>query len=170
MEEKNMPKDEWNLSKEREFMENLLCKRFNFFLLFFSIVSAGAIQTAIEDYFIISMAILLVGGVILWLLASVLKRGQDKFEIIFGLLDKNHPAIIVDNMTPKNKSRRKYIGIHIPQCCCLIITLFFVIELFYYIIRSQLIIDGIIIGFSGGIGAGLAFGIIKLLTQQNTKI
>ena len=39
-----MNNEDWSLSKEREFIENLFCKTFNFFVLFFSIVFAGALH------------------------------------------------------------------------------------------------------------------------------
>jgi hypothetical protein len=84
----------WDISKEREFIENLLCQRFNFFLAFFSIVSAGAIGTihyeAGKVNVIASAVILLVGGFICWLIRSVLSRSQEKLDII---LDHGCPVM-----------------------------------------------------------------------------
>ena len=34
--------EDWNMSDEREFMENLLCQRFNFFLILFSLFLTAA--------------------------------------------------------------------------------------------------------------------------------
>ena len=37
------PISNWDMSQERAFLENLLSQRFNFFLVFFSLVVAGVL-------------------------------------------------------------------------------------------------------------------------------
>lgn len=126
--------DNWGMSQERAFIENLLCQRFNFFMVFFSIVVAGAIGTidfsSSKVNLIVSIAVLIVGSVICWLLKSVLKRSQEKLDIILDhLIPAEHPAKIVDERARKGGSRRRFIGELIPTLCCIILTGALVTEL-----------------------------------------
>lgn len=54
-------KENWDLSQERAFVENLLSQRFNFFLIMFSLVIAGAVNanTKFELVAILSIGLLL---------------------------------------------------------------------------------------------------------------
>src|SRR5690242_9488913 len=104
----------WDMSQERAFVENLLNQRFNFFLVFFSLVVAGSVNAKTQVMFDI---ILGVGAVIGLLFTLVLSRTQQKLELILEDLftDKSHPATIIDRRTHKLVgSRLRFIGFYIP--------------------------------------------------------
>jgi hypothetical protein len=65
----------WDMSHERAFMETLLGQRFNFFLVFFSFVLAGALNSHTQRYF---QLILSLGTIICWRLALVVIRTQQE--------------------------------------------------------------------------------------------
>ena len=113
----------WDMSQERAFIEDLLCKRFNFFIIFFSVIAAGAIN-AIQYDLLLSGSILSIGLVVCWPLRSVLARSQEKLDIILDqLLPDDHPAKELDRRSRKGGSRRRVIGVTIPLICCWVLTL-----------------------------------------------
>ncbi len=106
----------WDMSQERAFIENLLGQRFNFFLIFFSLVVAGALNAKSQLHFQI---VLTIGGIICGLFAQVLARSQQKLDLILDDLfqDSTHPARIIDDRAKPKRGKRKIIGILIPQIC-----------------------------------------------------
>jgi len=84
----------WDMSQERMFIENLLSQRFNYFLIFFSLCVAGFANAKNSIY---AEIILILGAVIITLFAMVLKRSQQKLDLIFKNL-KNQ-----DTTRKKNK-------------------------------------------------------------------
>jgi hypothetical protein len=107
----------WDMSQERAFTENLLCQRFNFFLIFFSLTIAGFVNTHNKLY---AELILIIGTTILWMLALTLQRSQQKLDIILNqdiFPDPNHPASIINNAAGSSGSKRRIIGIGIPRLC-----------------------------------------------------
>lgn len=113
--EKNLSK--WDMSQERAFMENLLSQRFNYFIVFYSIVVAGFVNSKNLLY---SQLILILGAIITTLLGSTLHRAQQKLDLILEELfnDKSHPATIINDKAGGSKgSKRRLIGITIPAIC-----------------------------------------------------
>ena len=106
----------WDMSQERVFLENLLNQRFSFFLVVFSLVLAGAINSKAQLHLQI---VLTLGAIVTALFASVLGRSQEKLDIILADLfsDPTHPATIVDRRAKKGGSRRRMIGVWIPRIC-----------------------------------------------------
>lgn len=108
----------WTMSSERAFLENLLCARFNFFLVIFAAIIAGMIAT--EN--LLQVQLVLVSGTALCLLITLtLCRAQFKLDIIFKELREcqpDHPAIKLDNLAG-GWSMRRLIGYGIPGLCCL---------------------------------------------------
>lgn len=84
----------WNLSQEREFSENLLCQRFNFFLVVFSLVAAGAAGANTQRML---LSLLLIGFFICLLLALTIYRNHVKLDWIHQTLHKveGHPIKVV---------------------------------------------------------------------------
>lgn len=119
----------WDMSQERVFIENLLSQRFNFFLVFFSLVVAGAINAKLQYQLQIILGI---GSLICALLASTLERSQEKLDLILSDLfaDETHPASIIDRRASKGGSRRRIIGFLIPRLCCALLMLGFILSLF----------------------------------------
>jgi hypothetical protein len=118
----------WDMSQERAFVENLLGQRFNFFLVFFSVVLAGSVNAKTQ----IQLQILLgIGSAVSLLFASVLGRSQEKLDLILDDLfdDDSHPATIINNRAKKSGSRRRWIGVAIPRVCCAILILGFILSL-----------------------------------------
>jgi hypothetical protein len=111
----------WDMSQERAFIENLLGQRFNFFLIFFSLVVAGALNARSQVHFSI---VLILGAIICWLLAFTLFRSQQKLDLILAELfaDQTHPASIIDKKAG-GLSMRRLIGYVIPLICCIALTL-----------------------------------------------
>jgi disulfide bond formation protein DsbB len=121
----------WDMSQERMFIENLLCQRFNYFLIFFSITIAG-FSGAKSNY--IGEAILIFGAIITTMFANVLRWNQRKLNFIIDDLhtDDSHPSTIIDKMA--GTSRRKVIGIYIPTLCSVSIICASVINLLYLLL------------------------------------
>ena len=94
----------WDMSQERAFIENLLNHRFNFFLVFFSIVLAGAVNAKTQTHLQIILGL---GSVICVLFAMVLRRSQEKLDLILNDLftDESHPYTIIDKRAKKCGSR-----------------------------------------------------------------
>src|ERR1700686_35842 len=108
----------WDMSQERAFNENLLGQRFNFLLVFFSIVAAGAVQA--RERPILQAIILSVGSLIVLCLMLAIGRTQQKLDIMLGFLfnDPAHPSAIVNNRAA-GPSFRKLVGYVVPCICFL---------------------------------------------------
>jgi hypothetical protein len=111
----------WDVSQERAFIETLVNQRFNFFLIFFSLVIAGAVNAKVQQHL---NAILIVGSIVCCLLARVLWRVQKKLNLILGELHKSetHPAGVI-NKSAGGGSARNLIGYVIPLICCTVLIL-----------------------------------------------
>lgn len=111
----------WDMSQERAFIEILLNQRFNFFMVFFSVVLAGALNAKVQLYFQI---ILTLGAVVTASFAVLLTRSQEKLDLILQDLysDATHPAAII-NKRAKGRSRRRLVGIWIPRFCVAVLVL-----------------------------------------------
>ena len=110
-------RDSWSMSDERAFMENLLCSRFNFFLVFFTLVIAAAVSTSNAGHFKI---VLTLGTAISIPFALTIARAQRKLDIALDnhlFKTPGHPAKIL-NEECRGPSMRKWIGYWIPLACC----------------------------------------------------
>jgi hypothetical protein len=118
----------WDMSQERAFIENLLSQRFNFFLVFFSIVIAGAVNAKLQSHLHIILGI---GFLVCVLLALTLDRSQEKLDLILEELfaDEKHPACIINKKATIGCSRRQIIGYTIPRLCCSLLLLGFIFSL-----------------------------------------
>ena len=108
----------WDMNNERVFMENLLCTRFNFFLVFFSLVIGGALSTVNPDH--VKM-VLSVGALISVPFAGTIARSQQKLNIILNdyLFHEEGPVkTINDACKGKGIGMRNCIGYWIPLICC----------------------------------------------------
>jgi hypothetical protein len=110
-------KESWGFPQEREFIENLLCQRFNFLLVFFGLVVAGALACKEQLYLQI---LLWLGAFITFLISMTIAGLQWKLDIILGkiYLDRDSPiAFFYHNVC---KLRASYIiGYLIPSICTL---------------------------------------------------
>ncbi len=95
----------WDMSQERVFIETLLNQRFNYLIVFFSVVIAGAINTGNELHFKI---ILTIGALVSYLLFSSLQRSKVKLDLIIEDLksDPSHPVKVIDFLA-NDKARER---------------------------------------------------------------
>jgi hypothetical protein len=113
----------WDMSQERMFMENLLGQRFNFSVIFFSVVIAGSLNSKSR---ILTALVLSLGALISVLFTRVLARTQEKLDLIIAdlLTDPSDPVSIIDARATKTASKRKIIGHTIPRVCCTVLIVY----------------------------------------------
>ena len=123
------PADAWDMSQERAFIENLLCERFNFLLVFYSLVVAGAFSTSSRLNFSIALTL---GALICSLLSLPIARAQHKLDLILKRIwveQPDHPSKKTNDWASDlsavpwlmrwsvRGSRRGAIGYWIPLLC-----------------------------------------------------
>jgi len=114
-------------TQERNFVENLLCQRFNFLLLTFSVILAGALSA---KYLLIATAVLFIGTTICILVSLTIYRIYVKLDHILKLLNDvpNHPVKIIREKVKALGKKGLFgnlwiIGWVIPALCCTILTI-----------------------------------------------
>lgn len=124
---------DWDLSQERQFMENLFCQRFNFFIVIFSLVVAGA---ATADTAWKLNAVLIIGLVVCKLVWLTVYRNYVKLIWILKRLHKeaHHPVAVSGRAIKALGARGLFgvnpiIGIWIPAFCCVTLLLAAVLAL-----------------------------------------
>jgi hypothetical protein len=90
--------DVWELSQERQFMENLVSNRFNFFIVFFGVILVYAFSTADMDS---RCVILCVGSTFSLFIAVTVHRAQVKLTYILRILHRcrRHPVRRIGRLT-----------------------------------------------------------------------
>jgi hypothetical protein len=121
--DQQLSNDSWDLSQERAFIENLFCQRFNFFIVIFSLVVAGAAAANTQPKLII---ILWIGFVLCILLSLAIYRIYVKLiEILRSLHSIEGHPVAQSGVAVKDLGFRglfgvnAIIGIIIPVICCL---------------------------------------------------
>jgi hypothetical protein len=128
-------KTEWSMSDEREFMENLLCQRFNFFLVLFSLFLAAATGCQNQETALLVLASGTVVCVMVWL---TIYRAHLKHHWIMNakIYVGDHPANVVNRamkLKPGGKSLfsvSRWMGVYIPITCCGILATAAILVLF----------------------------------------
>lgn len=118
----------WNLSKEREFMENLYVGRFNYFLVVFSLFAMAGFANNFKSF---KSIVFYAGVILLFMVWLLLYRGYKKHDRIMRLIFsdmKDHPAhklqklMKIEGYKPKYKVS-KLMGIYIPWFCIIFLLL-----------------------------------------------
>jgi len=106
----------WDMSQERQFIETIMNQRFNFFLVFFAVVLAGAVNAKTRLQLVL---VLLIGTVVSFLLTYTILRAHRKLGTVLDVLwvDETHPSTIIDRAHHKALSVRWVLGILIPWGC-----------------------------------------------------
>jgi hypothetical protein len=97
---------DWDFSREREFMENLFCTRFNFLLVAYSLfitAAAGAAQN--RPLFV---AICFAGSAVCLMVWLTIVRAYAKLDVLFKVLYRafpDHPISMIDKETAKSRRR-----------------------------------------------------------------
>jgi hypothetical protein len=117
--------ESWDMSQERAFIENLLCQRFNFFIVIFSLVIAGAASANTKAKLV---SILWVGATLCVLLALATYRVYVKLIWILRHLHaiSDHPVHVssegIKTMgMPILFGVNVIVGVVIPVGCCLVL-------------------------------------------------
>ena len=117
----------WSYFSEREFVENLVSQRFNYFIVVFSLfITASATVKEVNSLIII----LSLGIIIVSIIGFTIYRTHVWLDIVFKILhnlpEKAHLFEIIREEQKKSKwikrhhgSVNKMIGIYIPLFCCL---------------------------------------------------
>ncbi len=107
---------EWDMSEERAFIENLVVQRFNFFLLFFTLIVAGAVGVKNETNL---KAVLIVGAAVSCMITYTLIIANMKLNHILDRLDSKHPFRVIEKEV--GLSGRNWIGYWIPVICSFVL-------------------------------------------------
>lgn len=112
----------WNLSDEREFMENLYVGRFNYFLVVFSLFITAGFANNFSNF---KSIVFYVGAFILFLIWLLLYRGYKKHDLIMRIIfndKKDHPVAKIEDILKIEGYKPRYrvsklMGIYIPWIC-----------------------------------------------------
>ena len=105
----------WDLSDEREFIENLLCQRFDFLLVFYSLVVAGAFST---DNALNFNLVFTAGAFICVLLAVSIMRTHNKLEMVLSWISNgapNHASAQTDDWGTGSCTRALAMGLGVAR-------------------------------------------------------
>jgi len=113
---------QWSFSDEREFVENLFCQRFNFLLVAYSVVIAGAVATETQLLFNIILA---AGFVITTITAATVWRAYVKLIAALRICYRipTHPLPIVEkevstwSFAKRGFPVNKLLGLVLPSIC-----------------------------------------------------
>jgi hypothetical protein len=117
----------WTMSEEREFIEGIVVERFNFFLLFFTLIISGAVGVKSINTL---RAILLVGAIVSWMISWTLGVANRKLNWILNKLkaeEPDHPFCTTERAV--GATGRNFIGYYIPFVCSLALTAAFIFAL-----------------------------------------
>ncbi len=119
---KSLETSGWNLSNERDFVENLYIGRFNYFLVVFSLFITAGFANNFNNF---KYLVFYFGAFILFLVWLILYRGYKKHDRIMRIIfndKKDHPAskieaiLKIEGYKPRYKVSR-LMGVYIPWIC-----------------------------------------------------
>ena len=124
---------DWSYFSEREFVENLVCQRFNYFIIAFSlfITAAATVNKPISLGIILGLGIIVLLAIWLTIIHSYIWL-DIVFKILHNLPQKNHlfEVIRIEHLTRiRHTSVNKWIGIFIPLFCLLTLIAGFILVL-----------------------------------------
>lgn len=117
-------KDDWSMSQEREFMENLLCQRIDFFLVVFGGVLIGsfAISNPGQQFFVLCSGTLI--ATLLALTIIQIQRKVNKILTKLCMMSPPHPVAVIEKAVGgKADKGRSLIGYLVPSLCLVIMIL-----------------------------------------------
>lgn len=99
--------EHWTMSREREFIENILCQRFNFLLVFYSLVLAGAFTTKLQLNFNL---VLTLGALVTSLLSITIARVRLRLDCILKVIEnqQSHPTKITNDRIKEEMKATKH--------------------------------------------------------------
>jgi hypothetical protein len=118
----------WNLSNEREFMENLFVGRFNYFVLIFSIFLTAGFANNFETF---RAGVFFTGATITGMVWAVLHRAYLKHDRTLRLIFRHFPDHPVtrtemlmrqEGYDPRFRAS-KMMGVYIPAACTFLLVM-----------------------------------------------
>ena len=114
----------WNLTNEREFVENLFVGRFNYFLVVYSLFMTAGFANSFQS---LKYLVFYLGALILTMCMVPLFRAYYKHDRILRIIfkyKKEHPAYQIEEILKEWKYKHyftvsKWMGIYIPSVCIL---------------------------------------------------
>lgn len=113
-----------HVEAERAHIETVLMQRFNYFIVLFGVVIAGAAN--VQGH-VVRALLLATAAIVCCLIALTLGRAQDKLDSVFEQLKayKWHPAAVADvDANKRGPSRRGLVGRTIPWACVVVLITF----------------------------------------------
>jgi hypothetical protein len=119
--------DNWTLSNERAFMEDLVYKRLTLFLAIMGALIAAAIN--LRELPGLALLLLALGTLLLWMMQQAIERAQRKLDIILTLLfsSSKHPTGYINTIL-KDEGRVGLVGHIVPKAVCILLTLAVAVE------------------------------------------
>ena len=124
--------DKWDMSKERELIDNLLGQRINFFLVFFALMMNGALDARAHNDTQLMNGILVVGATVSLLLALSIGRLQKRLDVILTEVRAvtTHPAtVIMNKMSWSPEQDGHIIGYWVPGVCVFAAVAFLILSI-----------------------------------------
>ncbi len=112
----------WTLEDERAFIENLVCQRFNFLLVFFGLIVAGAVSAQNRT---LALVVLWLGVAVMWALAVTVAAAHWKLQRILAIIctdDPQHPIAIISAQAGHRRINW-LIGYVVPAFCAVALLL-----------------------------------------------
>jgi len=111
----------WDMSQERALTEQLVGQRFNFFLVFLSVIMAGAVNARVQLHM---QLLLTIGSVISIVFTRALYRTSGRLDAILSVLrkDPTHPYTIISTMVGGRGVRNilwRYLPVFGTACICI---------------------------------------------------
>lgn len=125
--------NEWNIYQERAFIENLLCQRFNFFILLFSLIVTSA--ATVNNSNMLLFNIIIVSGIFLCSgICLTIIRIYSKLDSILRIIYR-HESTKMFKVIQREAARYKYsfvnvnkfIGFYIPLACIATLIIMFIL-------------------------------------------
>ena len=111
----------WDMSQERVLALTLINQRFNFLLIFFSVIVGGAINAKDSGK---SALILALGTVIAWFMILAIVLAQKRLRVITMILgqDETHPYAIVTKESGQRIGIQQILSFIVAPLCGFILT------------------------------------------------
>ena len=135
--------NEWNIYQERAFIENLLCQRFNFFILLFSLIITSAATVKSDNMLLFN--IIVISGILLCSCVGItIIRIYSKLDVILKMIYKyESPAMFKEIQDEANKYKFSFvnvnslIGFYIPVSCVFILIVLLILMNVYLFLDGQ---------------------------------
>jgi hypothetical protein len=112
------PPSSWDLNDERELLITMLNQRFQFLLLFVSLVANGAVSAKQQSHL---QVLLTFGATVGWMVTYALALSQRRLDFILDALrkDRTHPYTAVCDGVGSHRRAQAVLSYWVATVCCL---------------------------------------------------